>query len=210
MIQANSQTNLINKALVLCGAATITSITDNSPNAITLNNVYELSLQSILSECKWNFCTLRTGLSIVPSSSTTYPAFLYPGEAFVYAIPQNVIRIWQTSPGNAKIREESGQLISDSANLFIMYTFYDDNPNDYPSYFLDAFVDKLCSDIAYQIINSSTMGEAFFKKYETVSLPKAMSSNSQTGVQQRPKDGHWTNAKFYNDGLYDPSIGAVA
>jgi hypothetical protein len=210
MTIANSQTLIVNKALVLCGAATITNITDNSPNAIALNNVYELSLQSILSECKWNFCTIRNMPSVLASSSTTYPAFLMPGEVVVYALPSNVIRIWQTNPINARVREESGNLISDTVNLGIFYTYYDDNPNDYPSYFLDAFIDKLCSDIAYLIINNAQIAASFLKKYEGVSLPKAMSSNSQTGIQQMPRDGAWVNAKFYDSGNYDPSEGAVA
>lgn len=207
---ANSQTQILNKALVLCGAATIINITDNTPSAIALSNVYALSLQSILSETKWNFCTIRLKPSIVAPNSPTYPTFLMPGEVVVYGLPSNVIRIWSTYPGNAGIREESGQLVSDTVNLGIFYTYYNDDPNDYPSYFLDAFIDKLASDIAYQIINSAQIAEAFIKKYESVSLPKAMSANSQTGIQQTPMDNAWTNAKFYNDGNYDPSVGAVA
>lgn len=206
---ANSQTDIINKALVLVGGATITSINDNSPNAIALSNVYELSLQSILSECKWNFCTKRFKPSVLSSSSSTYPAFLYPGEVSVYVLPSDVIRIWTTNPENAVIREESGNLISDTVGLGIVYTFFDDDPSDYPSYFLDAFIDKLCSDIAYLIINSSAIAESFIKKYETVSLPKAVSANSQTGVQQVPKDNYWVNSKFYNGGNYNPSVGAT-
>lgn len=193
---ANSQTQIINKALVLCGATTIININDGTPNAQALSNVYEMSLESILSECKWNFCTQRTLLSVVPSGSSTYPQFLYPGEVVVYTIPVDVIRIWMTSPATANIREENGQLISDTLNLGIQYTFYDDNPGDYPSYFLDAFVDKLCSDIAFVIINSAQIASAFVKKYETVSLPKAISANSQTGNQQALNDYAWTDAKY--------------
>ena len=44
---ANSQTQIINKSLVLVGASTIVSISDNSPNALALSNEYEISLQSI-------------------------------------------------------------------------------------------------------------------------------------------------------------------
>jgi len=161
-----------------------------------LSNVYELSLQSILAECKWNFCTIRYLPSVLSSGSTNYPVFLCPGEAVVYTLPTDVIRIWMTSPVNANIREESGLLISDTANLGIVYTYYDDNPGDYPSYFLDAFIDKLCSDIAYLIINSAKMAGAFIEKYEKVSLPKAMSANSQTGNQQPLNDGAWVEAKF--------------
>lgn len=207
---ANDQTQILNKALVLVGAQTIVSINDNSPNAIALTNVYQISLQSILAECKWNFCTKRFMPSVIASSSTTYPAFLYPGEIVVYELPSDVIRIWGTNPAVAQIREESGQLISDTVNLGIIYTFYDDNPGDYPSYFLDAFIDKLCSDIAYLIVNSSNIAEAFIKKYEDVSLPKARSANSQTGVQQIPRDGAWTNAKYYNDGGFNAPWGAVS
>lgn len=207
---ANSQTQIVNKALVLCGAATITNISDNSPNAIALNNVYELSLQSILSECKWNFCTIRFNPSVLAAASPGYPAFLLPGETVVYALPGNVIRIWSYNPANARVREESGNLISDTVNLGIFYTFYDDNPNDYPSYFLDAFIDKLASEISFQIINSAQIAAGFIKKYETVSLPKARSANSQTGIQQSPRDGAWTNSKWFDAGGYDPSEGAIA
>ena len=189
---ANSQTQIINKALVLCGATTIININDGTPNSLALQNVYEMSLQSILSECKWNFCTTRQLLSV----SATPPAYYYPGEVVTYNLPVGVIRIWMTNPAVANIREESGQLISDTLNLGIMYTFYDDNPGDYPSYFLDAFVDKLCSDIAFVIINSATIASAFVKKYETVSLPKAISANSQTGNQQALNDYAWTDAKY--------------
>jgi len=203
---ANNQTQILNKALVLCGASTIVNISDNSPNAIALSNVYEISLQSILSECKWNFCTTRATLTLAATS----PAFLWPGEAFVYDLPTNVIRIWMTNPATASWREEGGQIISNSNNLGIIYTYYDDNPGDYPSYFLDAFIDKLCSDIAYLIINSVQVAEVFVKKYETVTLPKAMSANSQTGIQQQPNDSAWTSSKFYNDGWQDPPWGAVA
>ena len=162
---ANSKTAIINKALVLCGAATVTNITDGTPNANALSNVYQISLQSILSECKWNFATSRATLSVAATSSTT-PAFFYTGEKFVYALPGNIIRIFDVNPREAYWREESGQIISDTDNLGILYVYYDDNPDDYPSYFLDAFIDKLCSDIAYLIINSAGVAEAFIKKYK--------------------------------------------
>ena len=191
---ANTQTSIINKALVLVGAATVVSIDDGTPNANALGNVYEIALQSILSECKWNFATQRSSLSLAVSDT----AFLYPNEKFVYDIPSNVIRIFDVSPMFTYWREENGQIISDTANLGILYVYYDDNPAHYPSYFLDAFIDKLCSDIAYVIINNATIAAAFSQKYETVSLSKAISANSQTGMQQNMLDNAWTDSKFHD------------
>lgn len=189
------QTAILNKACVLVGANTVVSINDESPQANALSNVYEISLQSILSECKWNFCTSRATLSVAPTNSVQ---FLYPSEQFIYYKPNNVIRIHDTYPAGSYFREESGLIISDTAGLGLLYTYYDDNPNDYPSYFLDAFIDKLCSDIAYLIINNAQVAEAFVKKYVGVSLPKAVASNSQTGTQQFYADGAWTLAKYFN------------
>jgi hypothetical protein len=60
------------------------------------------------------------------------------------------------------------------------------------------------------VINSAAIAEAFVKKYETMSLPKALSSNSQTGYQQQMQDDAWTASKYQNGwGGYDP-WGAVA
>ena len=208
---ANSQTDILNKALTLVGAAPVVSINDGTTNANVLSNVYSIALQSVLSESKWNFATTRANLSVLTSGSTGYPNFLYMGETFVYQLPTNVIRIYAVNPGDAMWREENGVIISDSANFGIQYVQYDTNPADYPSYFLEAFIDKLCSDIAYMVINSANVAEAFVKKYETVSLPKALSANSQTGVQQVMNDSYWEMSKYHDgDGQTDQSMGAVA
>jgi len=98
---ANSQTSIINKALVLVGAAPVVSINDGTANANVLSNVYEIALQSVLSECKWNFATKRANLSLIASGSTGYPNFLYMGEKFVYQLPSDVIRIFAVNPSNA-------------------------------------------------------------------------------------------------------------
>ena len=208
----NIQLQIINKALVLCGAAIVTSITDGSTNALALNNVYELALQEVLSECNWNFANTRVFLPSVSTLVTTSTTqFLYNDESFIYSLPTfGVVRIWQVNPRTAIWRESNGQIISDTANLGIEYTQYDDTVADYPSYFLQAFMDKLCSDIAYVIINSVTTGEAFYKKYE-ISIHSAISKNSQTGTQQCANDNLWTNAKYYDGGgSTDAPWGAVS
>lgn len=197
---AISKTDVLNKALTLCGAATVVSIEDGTPNANTLSNVYDIALRSILSECKWNFATLRNYPTSVASGSANYPAFLYPNETSVYAIPNDMIRLFSVNPSTACWREENGLIISDTASLGIVYTYLVTVPSSYPSYFLEAFVDKLCLDIAYGIINSAQIAGAFVKKYTELSLPKAISMNSQTGNQQQMIDDEWTNAKYYNYG----------
>ena len=71
-----SKTSLVNKALTIVGAYPITSITDDTNNARVVNRVYEISLKSILGECKWNFATLR---ALLVSSATTMNWYYTPG-----------------------------------------------------------------------------------------------------------------------------------
>lgn len=193
---AVTKTSLINKALTLCGAAPITSITDDTNNARVANRVYEISRQSVLSECRWTFATTRATLSI---SANTMPWY-HSGEAYVYVRPSTCLRIFETSDPNATWREEGDYIISDTTSLGIKYVYDLDDPAKYSALFTDAFIDKLCSDVCFMILNSAPKAEAFLTKYVKVSLPKAMSSNAQTGTQQEPMDDFWVLSKLGNGG----------
>lgn len=191
---AISKTEIVNNALTLVGANPITNLDDDTNNARVVNRVYELSLRSILSECKWNFATTRKLLSELTDTLDWYDS----GETIIYQKPIDMIRIFGTNDDDAKWREEGDYIISDTAGLGLRYVYYLDDPSKYPASFIDAFVDKLCSDIAYMIVNSDTLGEKFKGLYESVSLPKAMSENSQAGVQQTLRDDEWELSKYRN------------
>lgn len=195
---AVSKTSLINKALTIVGAAPITNITDDTNNARIVNRVYEIARQSILSECCWTFATTRATLSL----SADTMAWDYPDEAYIYAKPSGVIRIFDVSDNYAVWREEGDYIISDTASLGIKYVYDLDDPTKYSSSFIEAFIDKLCSDICYMIINSAKQAEAYITKYQKVSLPRAKSENSQIGTQQSPKDDAWEISKYHNGNSY--------
>lgn len=191
---ATSKTEICNKSLTLIGAAPITNIDDSSNNARVLSRVYETALRSILSECKWNFATKR----VLLTTTTATMAWNDTGETIVYVRPVDVIRIFGTNYSYAKWREEGDYIISDTAGLGIRYTQYLDVPSKYPSPFVNAFVDLLCSEIAYTVVNSATLGDKFKNLYESVSLSKAMAQNSQVGTQQTLQDDAWELAKYSN------------
>jgi len=193
---ALSKTDILNKALTLVGASLIINIDDSTNNARVLSRVYEASLRGILSECKWNFATKRALLTLTTDELAWYDRT----ETYVYNKPTDVIRIYGTNYTPARWREEGDYIVSNTAGLGIRYVYYLDNPAKYPAYFTETFIDKLCGDIAYAIVNSQSLGEKFKTFYESVSLSKAMAANSQTGIQQEVRDDAWELAK-YNDGL---------
>jgi hypothetical protein len=189
-----TKTEIINKALTLIGAAPITNIDDDSNNARVMSRVYESSLRSVLGECKWNFATKRALLT-----ASTYTFDWYDtGETYVYVKPSDMIRIFGLSSPSASYREEGDYIISDTQSLGVRYVYYNDIPSKYPAYFVDALVDRLASDIAFMIVNSSSLGDKYKNLYESVSLQKATMMNSQTGTQQTIQDDAWELSR-YND-----------
>lgn len=192
---ATDKTDILNKALTLVGAAPVTSISQDSNNARVLNRTYEISLRSILGECKWNFATKRENLSLSNDTLDWYDT----GISTVYVKPPDIIRIYGVSSPGVQWKEIGDYIVSDTGSLGLEYTYFLDDPTKYPSLFVDAFVDKLASDIAYMIVNSGSLGEKYLEKYERISLPKATAANSQSGIQQTLKDDAWELAKYFDN-----------
>ena len=186
-----TKAQICNKALVLLGATTITSLDDDTVNARALSKIYETDLRVLLAECKWNFATKRAMLAQVSVTQ----AWEYTNETTTFAKPSDCIRIWDTNDSSAVWREEGDYIIADVSSLGVKYVYYLDDPTKYPSYFVQAFVDLLASSITYLVLNSKTKAIEMFEKYETVSLPNARTMNSQTGTQQLYNDSWIENAK---------------
>jgi len=191
---AISKTSIAVKALTEVGATPITSLDDGTNNADIVSRVYEISLKAILAECKWNFATKRSLLTLSEDTLAWYEG----GENYIYVRPTDIIKIFGTNDNKATFREEQDYIISNTSGLGIRYVYYHDDPTKYSYQFVEAFVDKLCSDIAYIIVNSSSLGDKYKNLYEGVTLPKALSSNSQVGRQQTIQDDAWELAKYQN------------
>ena len=188
---------ICNKALVLCGASPITSLTEDSANARALNAVYDISRKSFLTECRWNFSLTRSTLATVATSTI---AWLHDEEAYAYTRPSNALRVWQMSDIEAIWREEGDLIISNTGSLGTLYTWDHNEVGLWRQKAVDAFIDKLCSDICFMILNSATKAEGFLSKYEKVTLPKAMAEDSQTGTHQEVVDDYWLKSKMGGGG----------
>jgi len=189
---AISKTEICNKSLTLVGANPIVSITDDSQNARILNRVYELALKSILSEAPWVFALRRSNLA----QSADTLEWTDTGENYLYVKPNELIRAFRASDPDATWRVMGDYVISDTSDLGLEYVYYLDTPSKYTTSFVEAFSDKLCSDIAFMVLNSKTVAENFLEKYEKVSLAKALAENAQIGTPHQMKDDAWDRAKI--------------
>jgi len=189
---AISKTEICNKALTLVGANPIVSITDEAQNARVLSRVYELSLKSILSEAPWVFALKR---ALLAQSADTL-AWNDSYENYLYVKPNGMIRIFRTNDDDAIWREHGDYIVSDAEDLGVEYVEYMDVPSKYTTSFVEAFVDKLCSDIAFIVLNSKTVAENFLEKFEKISLTKALAENAQVGTPIGMRDDAWDKAKL--------------
>lgn len=188
---------LCNHALLLCGASPITALTDDTANARALNAVYENARKGFLTECRWTFSLTRSSLATV---STASMAYLNPEESYAYTRPSGALRVWQMSDIYAIWREEGELIISNTASLGTLYTYDHSEVGLWRPKAVVAFIDKLCSDICFMILNSPTKAEAFLSKYNKISLPNAMAEDSQTGTHQEVNDDEWLRSKYNNGG----------
>ena len=188
---------LYNQALILCGASTMASELEDTVNGRAVRGVADIARQSIHTECQWTFSTTRTTLATV---ATTTIAWYYPEEGYVYTRPAGALRIWGMSDIYAHWREEGEYLISDIAGLGAKWTFDHTTVGLWRPKFQAAFIDKLCSEISFTILNSEPKAQAFLTKYKRITLPDAMAEDSQTGTHQTVIDDEWLGAKFQNGG----------
>ena len=187
---------LVNHALLLCGASPIVALTDDTTNARAANAVYENARKGFLTECRWTFALTRSSLA----TSATVMAWLHDEESYVYDRPTGALRIWQMSDIEAIWREEGAYIISNTASLGTLYTIDHTEVGLWRPKATIAFIDKLCSDISFMVLNSATKAEAFLTKYQKVSLPAAMAEESQTGTHQEVQDDAWLKSKYGNGG----------
>lgn len=199
-------TAVINHSLTLCGASPVSSLTEDTPNARALNYIYENARKDFLTECQWTYSTTRS--TLVTNSTTNLIPWYHDEEAYVYNRPGTTgscLRIWEVSDIQAIWREEGDYIISNTADLGAKWTWDNSELGLWRPKAIAAFIDRLCVDICFMILNSVTKGEAFLEKYKKISLPRAMSENSQVGTQQQVLDDGWTGAKFYNGGGNNPA-----
>lgn len=191
---AFSKTQIINRSLVRCGARPITNVeTDETDEAVTALNIYDITLETLLSETLWTFATKR---KLLATLAQTIPFNReYETLEFVYQRPVGVIRIFGTNDTAAYWLEEGDTIVSDTAGLGIIYTFRNTNTATYPSAFVSALSDKLVEEMSYAILNSGTRAREALELYEGISLPKAKSENAQIGTAKQLNDAYWINAR---------------
>ncbi|QDP45578.1 MAG: hypothetical protein Unbinned5374contig1001_9 [Prokaryotic dsDNA virus sp.] len=175
---ADSKFDICNKALVLVGANTISSFTQNTTESKVANQLYESTLENLLTRCRWRFASKQAQLS----KNTANPDARYDSS---YALPNDAHIIHTVTVGDDVIKyDRYGQNLftntTSSDTVIADYTF---QPSEsiFPPYFKQTLVFELASLFAGAIARNDQLSELYHKRsIAQLAIAKATDGQAQT------------------------------
>ena len=175
---ADSKFDICNKALVLVGANTISSFTQNTTESKVANQLYESTLENLLTRCRWRFASKQAQLS----KNSSNPDARYDSS---YALPSDAHIIHTVTVGDDIIKyDRYGQNLftntTSSDTVIADYTF---QPSEsiFPPYFKQTLVFELASLFAGAIARNDQLSELYHKRsIAQLAIAKATDGQAQT------------------------------
>lgn len=181
-----TQIDLCNSALQRVGATTITSLTDNSPEARACVVAYDSNRRSELRKYKWNFAITRAILT----PDTTAPAFDY---AYQFTLPTDCLRVLRPNTEDLDWNIEGRKILTnDGSTLQLRYIADVTNEALFDSVFYDVLAAALAVDLVERITQSNTKKQLLMAEYKDLVNMGRRVNAIETGPEDPPDDGWWT------------------
>lgn len=164
--------SICNNALLLIGANTITTLSDNVNEAVTCNALYAGTRNSLIQEGKWTFC-----LSVEDLTSSKADSDI-DDYSYMFTIPSTVFRVFNKDdiPNNYTIY---GSKIYTNDTTCKVYCLKDPGEANYPDHFVRSLELKMASLLAAALENDESMNQ-LFDKLHTDALRKSRRIDGQT------------------------------
>jgi hypothetical protein len=190
-----SETDVANMALRLVGGTRITSLTQGTPNANAVQDIFEFVRDTLL-EYPWNFATKRVELA----QSATPPGFGYD---FAYALPSDwlfTLSVHDNDGGVGTIdyrHEQVGAqnvISTNCTSVYIVYTYKETDTNLMPPAFRTALASAMARDLAITVANSNTLEDQLSKRAKK-DLAHAKSLDAMGSFPEPRPRGTWANSR---------------
>jgi hypothetical protein len=206
--------DICNLALDHLGAEYITSLSEDTPQAIACNQQYDICRRSLLRAHPWNFASKRASLA----EDVTTPAFGYDHR---FTLPTDCLRVLATEdqlndniitnpdfngyltvsnalafPQADNYKIESGFLLSNSGTVSISYIFNQTDVAKFDTTFIDVLALKLAWTICYKVTGNSSRRKDLMEEYKAM-LVDAKSSDGQEGTKERVERSSWLSVRGY-------------
>jgi hypothetical protein len=173
-----SKFDIANQGLVLVGANTITSFSENTTESKVANQLYDTVKNNLLTRCRWRFASKQVQISY----DSTAPLARWESK---HSVPFDALIIHTLSVGDNIIQyDRYGDYVFNDANstdtVIADYTF-SPAETELPDYFIQCLVFELASLFAGAIARNDTLSELYNKRAATqLALAKNIDSQAQT------------------------------
>jgi hypothetical protein len=176
-----SVVQICNSALNQLGAASITSLTDNSKNARLCNERYETVRDAVFRSHPWNSLIKRQQLA----QDTTTPAW---GFKHQFTLPSDSLRVLAIDAYNSDYKVEGRKILSNESAIRLIYVSTVTDPNEMDVLLRETISAGLASDIAYSITANLQVSGLMAEKYQA-KLSEARHADASEGYNTDPRNG---------------------
>lgn len=186
---AQSSTDICNSALQRVGAATITSIADNSREARACAVAYDSNRRDELRKYPWKFAIKRAVLA----PSATAPAFDYK---YAFPLPADCLRVLFPKDYSCDWVVEGGSVLTNSGDtLYVRYIADIEDVSKFDSNFYSVLAIALAMDVVEVLTNSNQKKQLLAQDYDNA-IKAARRTDSFEGPVKESVEDPWWVARF--------------
>lgn len=187
---AVSKVAIANRALQKLGAKRIESLTQDHPNARSINACFDIVRDALLRKYDWSFAIKRESIAADASGPTW-------GNWNRYTKPNDYIRLLRNNESGQAVdwKIEGDYILSaDGAPLEIRYIARIEDPNKYDATFVEALASKIAYEICEEITGSTAKQDRAMADYDVAVADARQSGAIEKDSEEFPEDD-WIAAR---------------
>ena len=188
---ATSQVQAANRALQHLGAKRIEALTQDHPNARSMNAAFQTVRDGLLRRYDWSFAIKRASIA----ADGDDPVW---GDWNRYSLPNDFIKLIRDDESGQRVdwKVEGLYILSaDEAPLEIRYVARIEDTNTWDALFFEAFACLLALETCREITGSAAAEDRIARKYDEYIADAKKAGAIEKEAQEAPTDD-WLNARL--------------
>jgi len=189
----NSRTDISNKALILVGGKTITSLNEDSDNARYCNQYLDSVIDEVLCMHDWTCAEHR---KVVAANADYDPDDFSYAKAYKYLLPANpyCLLVRKFNTGETAYEIQGRWLYSDDDTCELVYTKRITDVNEFFPLLVEAIYTQLAVKLTFPLKQSKALRDELILYLEEVVLPRAERRDSSQIYVDQSKRRRWLTA----------------
>lgn len=185
-----TKVSICSNALLMLGAKTINSLSEDSDRASLASNLYDSQRDAVLRSHPWNCAVKR----VVLAPDAAAPAFDYGAQ---FTLPGDWLRTISVGNENDEMdyKHEAGKILANGTVLPLRYIFRNEVEATWDALLVSAMELKMASEMAYPITGSASMADMLHQKFLQI-LRQARAIDGQDDPPQTMGDFPLLNSRF--------------